>query len=151
MALKTMLAKVKEARAAYKAALDEAGKDLQKSLAEYLAEALRQAPEEYVAVRWSQYSPYFNDGEACTFSVHEPFVLTTDSDEDERYEGAWYREEYYSAYYKKTEPEQHVGLKALNEAWSSIEEDIFERAFGDHVQITVRRDGSFSVDDRGHD
>lgn len=32
-------------------------------------------PEVY-AVTWTQYTPYFNDGEACEFSVHEPSFLS---------------------------------------------------------------------------
>lgn len=35
---------------------------------------------------WRQYTPYFNDGEPCTFSVHGTWVRTTadeDADEDE--------------------------------------------------------------------
>lgn len=28
------------------------------------------------AIAWNQYSPYFNDGDECTFSVHEVYVLS---------------------------------------------------------------------------
>lgn len=34
-------------------------------------------------VSWDQYAPYFNDGDACTFSVHEPEFSNFDTDERE--------------------------------------------------------------------
>ncbi|WP_074344742.1 hypothetical protein [Mycobacteroides abscessus] len=37
---------------------------------------------EVVSVRWTQYTPYFNDGDACTFSVHEARTKLVDTDED---------------------------------------------------------------------
>lgn len=38
---------------------------------------------------WTQYTPWFNDGESCEFSVGEPnLVLTTDEDEDKYEQGS---------------------------------------------------------------
>lgn len=34
-------------------------------------------------VRWQQYTPHFNDGDACVFSVYDAYVKTTFSGEDE--------------------------------------------------------------------
>jgi len=31
---------------------------------------------EVAAIRWRQYTPYFNDGDVCEFSVHEPAVFS---------------------------------------------------------------------------
>lgn len=142
MALKTIIENIQKAREAYEAALSEASEGLQESIAEFLADALSKAPEQYVAIRWSQYTPYFNDGEPCTFSVRDPFCITEDQ-EDERWEGAWYYD-----WDKETE---HAALKVMSDAWDTLDEDVLKQAFGDHVQITVRRDGSFEVDERDHD
>lgn len=35
------------------------------------------------AVVWDQYTPYFNDGEECTFSVHDVYFLTEELDEED--------------------------------------------------------------------
>lgn len=43
------------------------------------------------AVSWTQYTPYFNDGDPCEFSVNWPgiqFGLDPDDDEDEEYDGS---------------------------------------------------------------
>lgn len=32
----------------------------------------------FVGVGWTQYTPYFNDGEPCEFEIHEPYFLTVD-------------------------------------------------------------------------
>lgn len=35
---------------------------------------------------WTQYTPYFNDGEACEFSVHEAFLTLSSDHEDDDYD-----------------------------------------------------------------
>lgn len=35
------------------------------------------------AVVWSQYTPYFNDGDECIFSVNEPYFITKNFDRDD--------------------------------------------------------------------
>lgn len=43
---------------------------------------------EVEAITWTQYTPYFNDGESCEFSVHDKyFILVGDEDPDD-YEGS---------------------------------------------------------------
>lgn len=49
---------------------------------------------EVAKVRWKQYTPYFNDGEACVFGAHSPEVLLVveaniDEDEDDYDETYW--------------------------------------------------------------
>lgn len=39
------------------------------------------------AIRWPQFTPYFNDGDACEFSVHDPLLRLVDGDEDAGYNG----------------------------------------------------------------
>jgi len=34
------------------------------------------------AIRWNQYTPYFNDGDACVFGVYEASIKLTDVDTD---------------------------------------------------------------------
>jgi hypothetical protein len=35
------------------------------------------------AITWLQYTPYFNDGEACEFSVHHPYALHKPLDDED--------------------------------------------------------------------
>lgn len=35
-----------------------------------------------VSVRWDQYTPYFNDGDVCEFTIYSPRFHTDDIDED---------------------------------------------------------------------
>ena len=64
-------------------------------LVEGLAKNLFETCPEIKQVHWTQYTPYFNDGEACTFSVNDIcFVLQTkytdpDLDEDENWDENW--------------------------------------------------------------
>jgi hypothetical protein len=112
---------------------------------------------------WRQYTPYFNDGDPCTFSAHGTWVRTTadeDVDEDElemwghrslgKTEGGEWVDDPDRPGRRKKVGEQYEGpdearyrrCKALEGA---IEGGHFEHvlldSFGDHANITVRRDG----------
>lgn len=110
---------------------------------------------------WRQYTPYFNDGEPCTFSAHGTWVRTaddTDADEDElemwghrtlgNVTTEWAenpengRRERTGETYEGPDRARYDRCKALEKA---VEGGHFEHvlldAFGDHAEITVRRDG----------
>jgi hypothetical protein len=129
MALKTMIENLKKAREAYDKQLAALGENAQKAVVESLAELI---PKGKVLV-WSQYTPYFNDGEACTFSVRDPYLQDeNEDDEHDPYEG-------------------DDLPKGLAKAWDALPEDLMEKAFGDHVQVWVKHGGEFSVDECSHD
>ncbi|MEV5140333.1 hypothetical protein AB0K71_06010 [Streptomyces syringium] len=115
---------------------------------------------------WRQYTPYFNDGDPCTFDVYGTWVRTTDdedADEDElemwghrslgkvapgRYnqDGQWEK----GPYEGPDEPRYQL-CKALEAAVEGGEfDDVLLGAFGDHAQVTVRRDG-IRIDFYSHD
>lgn len=111
---------------------------------------------------WRQYTPYFNDGEPCTFSAHGTWVRTDadkDADEDElemwghrtlgkvttewgAIDPATRRQVVVSETYEGPDRARYDRCKALE---SAVEGGHFEHvlldAFGDHANITVRRDG----------
>ncbi len=109
------------------------------------------------AIRWTQYSPHFNDGDPCTFSVHDPeFELAEDSDQDaagaesddvdveedeDEGEFDWRMED---AKYGKGANE------AFDELWAEMHDDVLEAIFGDGYQITVTRT-EITVDEYDHD
>lgn len=109
------------------------------------------------AVLWTQYTPYFNDGDSCTFSVHDFRVLFKEEDGeeiDEDGEEIDVEDEYDGgkSAWSLTRSADPV-LKQLGQelgTLSNIPEDVLESIFGDHVQIKATREG-FSVNEYSHD
>ncbi len=57
------------------------------------------AIDEVAGVRWEQYTPYFNDGEACVFWANGPRVkLSFDDRDEDEIEDSDYGDEYHDAY-----------------------------------------------------
>lgn len=71
MALKTMIDRLVRAREDYERSLAEIGKQARGALKDTLCSLI---PEGY-GVQWSQYTPYFNDGDACVFRRHEMYIV----------------------------------------------------------------------------
>lgn len=72
------LAKLTEQAEEFKAKMRREGEEVMKeSFAAFFA-----AYPNVKAVAWTQYAPYFNDGEPCTFSVNDPsLIMRTKGDE----------------------------------------------------------------------
>jgi len=112
---------------------------------------------------WRQYTPYFNDGEPCTFGISGTWVRTTvdeDAEEDEldvwshrslgrMTGGEWIddpdlpgRRKRVGDQYEGPDEARYRRCKALEAA---VEGGAFENvlldAFGDHAAVTVRRAG----------
>jgi hypothetical protein len=152
--------------------------DLTKRFQEKAQELFKETTKEFfdknpavTAVIWTQYTPYFNDGDTCEFSVHEPyFTNATDEqfediarhgeyDGDE--EGVWSESDWilcgdseYCVNRRKemnmegVDPQSIAKFSRLIQ--SSEMEDVMEAMFGDHVRIVATRNG-FDVDDCDHD
>lgn len=143
---------------------------------------------------WPQYSPFFNDGEPCEFSVHELDGMKFDGVEWNGYELGVSTYGYVQQGTKKvtrfnyrtrrdetveepnmvraeheprlscngddeTEVPEGFDMKAAIAAFEAVEpilaflqknEDIAEVAFGNHVRVTVTRQG-FDTDSYDHD
>lgn len=102
------------------------------------------------AIRWQQYTPYFNDGEECVFKVREICVQFTDDfrskhmrhdfnarfADDER----WYEGDAY--YVNKASVEGQASLKRFQDFAKEIKDrDLLKAIFGDHVRIEATRSG----------
>jgi hypothetical protein len=103
---------------------------------------------EVESIRWRQYTPYFNDGDACEFSVRGIYVKLVGADED----GGDYEDGYEDEY--GLDKEKHAQLRSdmtqLDALFDSAE-DTMKVTFGDHVQVTVGRDGEAEVEEYSHD
>lgn len=124
-------------------------------------------------VVWTQYTPYFNDGDTCEFRVNDATFTNAPIDEldevrwgdyDGETEGVWATENVAHAltseseYYKDMKELMLSGgnidpesCKLFNQAICSGEmEDVMEAMFGDHVKVIATREG-FDVQDYDHD
>lgn len=129
-------------------------------ISEMAADIMRAHPE-ITAIRWSQYTPYFNDGSPCTFRVYEPefqfsdsFVTSIEELQYEKYvcENS---EGFYNVYSSgRGTPEF---LKKIGDAQNNFNlllehlEDGLEDAFGDHAEVTVKPNGTITVERCDHD
>jgi hypothetical protein len=144
------LKQIREMQAEVQKKIREIGQD---GMREVFAEVFAQHPD-LEAVRWRQYTPYFNDGEACTFSVNDAYIkfkgYPKDSEDEDcgDYEDGF---DYYSSYRSEDYP---VGFgkayEAVQEVFRIADDDIFLAIFGDHVAVTVSRAG-IKVDEYDHD
>jgi hypothetical protein len=92
-------------------------------------------------LRWTQYTPYFNDGGVCSFSVNNFTFKATDEtskyeDENDGFIDTWGRSKHTAM------------VKAFDNDVS--DDDVFEAVFGDGVRVTATRDG-FEVEEYEHD
>lgn len=123
------------------------------------------------AIVWVQYTPYFNDGEECYFSVGEPTFTNADGEDlddvthygeyDGDNESVWALETFVlssTSTYSEEEREKAAltpeQVKAAQDFASVIQsnefEDVMLAMFGDHVKVVATADG-FQVDDYDHD
>lgn len=112
---------------------------------------------EIKAFYWSQYTPYFNDGEECVFSVYDVyFTNTTDTDNiewNEEYEGEEENVFIYTGWNEqpdlsKESKERCDQIRTL--IGSSEFEDVMRAMFGDHVKVIATAEG-FDVQEYNHD
>jgi hypothetical protein len=142
---------------------------------EILAKVIKD--ERVEAVKWRQYTPYFNDGDPCEFGVHEPTFKFTGVDIDP--EDTDYGDGFMSTYSFDYHPELKKMLGAPSRSWKADEKgewrhtpddqefaravyrlsstieggsayDVLMDAFGDHAEITVYSD-RIVVDEYSHD
>lgn len=97
------------------------------------------------AFRFRCYTPYFNDGDPCTYTVDTyPDLLFRDRvvvyNNDEDSDGWTSSDSCYSS--DDSSDKTAVKVKKIHNEiekyLSSIPEDIIEGIFGDHVEITIR-------------
>ncbi len=144
---------------ALKVQLDEKIKSEGKSALKEDFTAMFDAVPELEAVRWRQYTPYFNDGDACEFGVREfEYKLTgfevcnedDDKDDDSRFVDAWTLT--YQLREKKdgSVTKAKLLLKRIKAVAPEQDEDVFLAVFGDHAEIVATREG-FQVEEYSHD
>lgn len=83
---------------------------------------------------WTQYTPYFNDGDTCQFSVHS----WPDINETAEWDIA------------HGTPEYEIS-KDIGSFLAKVPEEVFLDLYGDHSRITIKRLGEPVIEDYEHD
>ena len=137
---RNLLSLVQDYDAKVKAMRDELSNEFKTQFKTISTEIFAKYPE-ILKFGWTQYTPYFNDGDPCVFHYNAMYVCT----DPETADGSIYEwEEMYGSNAKKY-PELAEFEKVL-----SSSEDILLAMFGDHVQVTVTPVG-IDVDEYEHD
>lgn len=94
--------------------------------------------EEYPQIKsfsWTQYTPYFNDGEPCVFGVNKNYYVKLNNGEP--LEDVW-----FSNYKKKNNEHDFENQIAefLDKIFETLPEEVFLDLFGDHAEITVSKE-----------
>ena len=114
-------------------------KQLNAEAADAIATELAKLLPEGAHIEWDQYTDYWNDGEPCTFSVHEWTVHTKDGQRIDPY--------------ARRADEFTTMIMEIRDAWRLFErnEALFQSAFGDHVTVTVYADGRYKTEHCNHE
>lgn len=133
----------------------------QEVFAEVMGGVFEQNPA-LVSFSWTQYTPYFNDGEPCVFGVNsdylgvvltEPFTDFTENssswygNETENEDGHYEYEDGLPTYYSESAKEIQANI---SNSIRLFDESELQSMFGDGVRVTVTKDG-VTVDDYDHD
>jgi hypothetical protein len=103
-------------------------------------------------VSWTQYTPYFNDGDPCTFSVNNPELFVSE-DDFHSFDGfeSW---SFYEGRFLEECPNLGVEVwsdwKDLADFMAEIPDQIYEEIFDNHVRVVASKEG-FLVESYDHD
>jgi len=161
-ALATKLAKLKKQQAAVEKEMANVAKAAFKEMS---AEVFKANPA-LISFSWSQYTPYWNDGDTCTFSSNAEYpsitfkasdgktvkndenngtlVFFDAEDTDVEYEVP---EDEYDKYTKQIEK---LNVK-VSSFLGNFSDDDFLTMFDDHQLITVNRNGKVETEDYEHE
>ena len=131
---------------ALKHQLQEEGK---KAIDASFKEFFEQYPE-VKSLSWTQYTPYFNDGDACYFSYNDliwhPCILEIDGEEVEYQEPGDEDCEWWETIRGQA---AYGDIEELGNLLSSLE-DSLKGIFGDHAKVVATKDG-FEIEEYYHD
>lgn len=118
--------------------IDELRRQMNERFKEEFKPAMREwlaATPEVEAIRWRQYTPWFNDGEPCEFSMKDIYYKPAEGVLNVDHEGD-YDDGFFTPWSYRGNPELADKLRELTKLLYSFS-DTFEVVFGDHVKVTV--------------
>lgn len=115
---------------------------------------------EVTCFMWRQYTPYFNDGDACVFTCFIGYGAATNAvdfrearygDYDGDQEGVWIDDPDYGDFNQSDIPSSvQQSTESLRQLLSSVDDRVMLEMFGDHVIVYATPKG-FEVDEYDHD
>jgi hypothetical protein len=178
MVSKSLAKRMKELNREMDKLRNEMTKESKKAFKSGVKELFSQYPN-LNSFAWTQYTPYFNDGDECIFGAYTDCVFLNGDTEalypceletlldhvnnkektikklrkeiedskNDKYESSW-RKEYNEAKIKEIEEsnpdevkEQAKMIRDIVDFLQLIDSDTLRDMFGDHVMVTVSRDG----------
>ncbi len=142
-------------------------KELQDKSTEIFLSSFKKLFEETPKLKsfaWTQYTPYFNDGDTCYFSSNTDYLIINGEDIEEASWanekkviswGTWNREKrVYEGRIEQDNPDYDKELSEtvdkVKKFLSLFDDNFYQNQFGDHVMVTVTEDG-FSTEDYEHE
>jgi len=146
-----------------------------KGMFKEVCDELFNALPELQSFGWSQYTPYFNDGDVCRFraNVDELYIngwnASYESGEEPGYRSTYEIEKDIAKFKKlnkddivetlqkeleeaSLKEEAHNNLeKVVREALKCFKSSMFKELFNDHTVVTVNRDGTITQEEYQHD
>jgi hypothetical protein len=116
-----------------------------------------------VSFGWTQYTPYWNDGDTCTFSANTEYptvtVLASDGKKvrhDENYgETVWLDPEdeeiEHTTDSEQYDQEIELVSEKVGDFLRNFSDEDLETMFGDHCKVTAERSGKIEVDGYDHE
>lgn len=135
------------------------------------------------SIGWTQYTPYFNDGEPCTFDVNTYDLLINgdweyeteelnetiykeieteeelqsvieENERSGRTENSWYKQPVIGTSHSfpndSFNSKEHDLLEEIKKVIQSVPDEIMESMFGDHVKVTIFKDGTTETEEYDH-
>lgn len=145
--LEKINAQLEELKEKRKALVSELQKDFPSLIVPLLAESKR-----IESIGWRQYTPYFNDGDECVFGVNNDYLEVNGVDEDNAdflNEKIWKDGKYEN----NPDIDQHevAIFEKIQSVLKSVPDDFYKDLFGDHVRVTIHKDGRIETEEYEHD
>ena len=137
----SVMTKYTEAKKRMKVALEQANAIVKEAFLEAYNEVFKKYPN-IESFSWTQYTPYFNDGDECTFSAQTEYPQLTFTDGTE-----------IDINYGEGDADAEVVAKeiaAVKTFLAQFDESDYEEMFGDHVRVVVSRKGA-KIEGYDHD
>lgn len=174
-----MLEQIKSRIAEINKQKEELTAQLRKDFAPMLKPLFEKSEGKIKSISWNQYTPYFNDGDECTFSVHADLDYSLklngssfeDYEEENRLFGSpkyamkkylegeqvyqeWitrYPEDALNPDTKEEDLKLYKIAQEFESILNSIDDEFFKDLFGDHVEVIVNESGAIEVEEYEHD
>lgn len=150
-----VLENIKEKLAVIEAQKQEVLQELQKDFP-LIFKPLFDKSEKIQSVGWTQYTPYFNDGDECTFSANtDDLIINAEAEYKMNSKDDFFNKEIWGSGGTKINPNyvESEGkiIEEFQSILSEIPEEFYKELFGDHITVIIERSGNIKTVEYEHD